>query len=339
MERTTGGRPQAAGGQRIVSVIKISPSERRRSTAWGAGRRLIGPEEAKELLSHNIRNRRIAPARVQQYAEDMRRGLWREAGADSIVLWEDAESGEAILANGQHRLQAVILAGTRHWFEVRSYTSEQISLRDLYASMDQNGVRTAVHWIEVEQLGGSGETRREAARHLAAGLSAIILLEVSIRGLLDGTGGVDVPRVSMPQKEAIWLRFEPDIRWAASLRMRQTKGRRKPLPVGILAAAVACHRIADAEAKEFFTAVAYGADLHEGSAAFALRDLWLRGGDPRRTKQARDAGRYWYGLAVNAWNHHCLDERVDFLRALDLSRCVIRKPRRRIAPVNGALPA
>ncbi len=61
----------------------------------------ITPKKAEYLLRDNDHNRNLSQVVVDQYANAMRRGEWRENGA-SIVL-----SGRKLL-DGQHRLQAVI---------------------------------------------------------------------------------------------------------------------------------------------------------------------------------------------------------------------------------------
>jgi len=62
------------------------------------------PELAKYILDHkNTRNRPISRQKAEEYARDMRSGLWT-IGQD-IIFYEDG-----ILADGQTRLTAVIMA-------------------------------------------------------------------------------------------------------------------------------------------------------------------------------------------------------------------------------------
>jgi len=307
-----------------MSAFPISRGEQMAAIKDGIGIRRIGPEEAQGLLLLNRRNRRLFPSSVLVYAKDMEGGLWKDTGTNAITIWEDTETGECTLVDGQHRLHAVIESGTTQKFQIVHRASCEISLQDLYGAIDQGRIRTFIDWMHVEEFAAGG--RSEAERHLSAATSAIIVLEVQIRGLLDGTGTRSMPRLSTLQKTELLHRYETDIRWAAALRMRQTKGNRRPLPVGVMAAAIACNRIAPEQATAFFTRIAIGADIHEGTAEFSLRDIWLRGGDPRRTKQAHEAHLYWYGVAINGWNHCCAGDRVDFLRSLDIPRCTVRKP-------------
>jgi hypothetical protein len=66
---------------------------------------LITPERAKEYLKLNNHNRPLSRPVVEKYAEQMRRGLWQFNG-DPIRLTHDG-----IVVDGQHRLEAVVLAG------------------------------------------------------------------------------------------------------------------------------------------------------------------------------------------------------------------------------------
>lgn len=64
----------------------------------------ITPEIAAKYLKHNGVNRSIRPAKVRNYARDMKNGKW-QLSPQGISFYEDGE-----LADGQHRLSGVILA-------------------------------------------------------------------------------------------------------------------------------------------------------------------------------------------------------------------------------------
>lgn len=66
--------------------------------------RIITPEDAKDLLRRNTRNRKLRNSIVDRYALDMREGRWAYTG-DAIKFSEDE------LLDGQHRLAACIKAG------------------------------------------------------------------------------------------------------------------------------------------------------------------------------------------------------------------------------------
>lgn len=65
----------------------------------------ITPEIAKVYLSMNGANRPFKPRTVDFYADQMKRGLWKENG-EAICFTSDGK-----LADGQHRLSAVIKSG------------------------------------------------------------------------------------------------------------------------------------------------------------------------------------------------------------------------------------
>lgn len=66
--------------------------------------RTITPQEAAEMLGKNKNNRNIRKSRVQTYARDMAAGKWKLNG-DPIRF-----NGSNKLVDGQHRLQACVLA-------------------------------------------------------------------------------------------------------------------------------------------------------------------------------------------------------------------------------------
>ena len=72
----------------------------------------IGPDEARDLINLNPRNRNLRLGRVEQYARDMRAGNWLPTG-EPIQITPDGT-----LLNGQHRLHAVIEADMMIMFPV-----------------------------------------------------------------------------------------------------------------------------------------------------------------------------------------------------------------------------
>lgn len=64
----------------------------------------ITPEVAKAYLRHNVKNRNIRKHDVRMYAKDMKHGKW-QLSPQGIAFYENGN-----LADGQHRLEAVIVA-------------------------------------------------------------------------------------------------------------------------------------------------------------------------------------------------------------------------------------
>lgn len=65
----------------------------------------IGPDRAEQLLGRMVQNRKIRPAKVRQFANDMTSGRWLLTG-EAIKLTEDGR-----VIDGEHRLKAIIESG------------------------------------------------------------------------------------------------------------------------------------------------------------------------------------------------------------------------------------
>ena len=72
----------------------------------------IGPDQAKALLSTNIKNRDLSQSFVNRYAADMLNHNWSD---DVSMIRVDKEGN---LQDGQHRLEAVVQSGTTQSFVV-----------------------------------------------------------------------------------------------------------------------------------------------------------------------------------------------------------------------------
>lgn len=79
----------------------------------------ITPNKAEKILDSNSINRSLRPGVVEKYADDMRKGRWTRCTAP-IAFYEDGE-----LADGQHRLYAIIESGAaQDFFVVRGLSRE-----------------------------------------------------------------------------------------------------------------------------------------------------------------------------------------------------------------------
>lgn len=65
----------------------------------------ITPEDAAEMLTHNIGNRNISLKALQSYSRDLVKGYWKANGVS--IIFNDAGT----LIDGQHRLTAVVKTG------------------------------------------------------------------------------------------------------------------------------------------------------------------------------------------------------------------------------------
>jgi hypothetical protein len=72
----------------------------------------ISPAKAEKMLNTNCSNRTLREGIVEKYADDMRKGQWTKCIAP-IAFYEDGD-----VADGQHRLWAIIESGETHEFMV-----------------------------------------------------------------------------------------------------------------------------------------------------------------------------------------------------------------------------
>lgn len=108
----------------------------------------ITPEIAREYLSHNVNNRRIKAATVQALVRDIKNG-------DFVLTHQGiAFDEDGTLIDGQHRLQAVITAGT----PVRMMVTRGLSKRALMV-VDRGNTRSL---SDIMNIGCYGRTDRDA---------------------------------------------------------------------------------------------------------------------------------------------------------------------------------
>lgn len=98
------------------------------------------PEKAKEWLDNfNYHNQRpISPSTVRYYAEEMKNGLWMQ---NSSIQIHDIRNGINVLADGQHRLYAIVKAGVPVTIKVDYYLTD--NLQNAFLAIDEHRSRTA----------------------------------------------------------------------------------------------------------------------------------------------------------------------------------------------------
>lgn len=116
----------------------------------------VTPKTAERWLRRNTLNRNISPGRVGRYVREMRAGNWRLNG-DAIRFYADGG-----LADGQHRLQAVVASGiTIETVVVRGLES------DILHTLDQG--RTRQRHDILRMSGYSNATRLASALKYVVG--------------------------------------------------------------------------------------------------------------------------------------------------------------------------
>lgn len=121
----------------------------------------IGAKRALDLLSRNTNNRNIAQNRVGAYAEDMVAQRW-PLTAEPIQITTDN-----VLIDGQHRLNAVILADARCPGIQVPFTVAWDVPRSTFTVIDQGKVRSAADILKIEGI-TDGTTIGSAARLVLA---------------------------------------------------------------------------------------------------------------------------------------------------------------------------
>lgn len=242
----------------------------------------ITPEVALTYLAKNTRNRRISMTDVITLAETIRRGEWLFNG-ESIVFDSDGA-----LADGQHRLQAVVVAET----PITSLVVEGVQPRKAQMTMGQCRKRTLG-----SQLDLAGE------KYCTALASAI---NVAHRLLLnDGdwshlrSGRQWVP--SVPEGMA-FLDAHPELRESVRVGDRARKALIR-FPIGLAAGThYAMSTVNKDDADMFWSLLGGDGHLDPGNPIELARRLFIR--DAQKTKnQPRLLARVRCAYAVLAWNY------------------------------------
>ena len=111
---------------------------------------VITPEQAKKWLEqNNNRNRKLSMSVVAAYARDMQAGQWLDTHQNIIAFYEDGN-----LADGQHRLSAVVASGIpvkmRVAFGLDNGATFGIDSHRKRTSLDQVMIDGGNNWISKE---------------------------------------------------------------------------------------------------------------------------------------------------------------------------------------------
>jgi hypothetical protein len=230
----------------------------------------VTPEMAETWLGRNARNRNMKQRLVERYARDMKNGEWRYTG-ESIKF---SESGR--LLDGQHRLQAIILAETPITVEV---------VRDLPDEaqdfMDTGMKRTASDMLAIH--GMTHTVMAAAAARLALGVEA---------------GYGEPSHFTATHAEVRnWMAENPEISRSCSIAHQYAK-RADCRPSVVAYSHYMMSRIDEEEADAFWAAAGTKAGLPEGDPILAM--TW-KFADIRRNNQRLRSGAY-LSMIYRAWN-------------------------------------
>lgn len=105
-------------------------------------KQFITPEIAKGYLSLNSKNRRVKDPVVIRYSNDMKAGRWKEDTAELIKIFENGE-----IADGQHRLHAVVKSNIPSWFHVALNVKD-----DVMSVLDTGSLRSASDVFKISDI-------------------------------------------------------------------------------------------------------------------------------------------------------------------------------------------
>lgn len=246
----------------------------------------VTPALAEEWLTHNIKNRNPKPAKIAQYAEDIRAGNWKVNG-ESLKF---THAGR--LLDGQNRLLACITANT-------PFTTLVVRGLD---DVDQDTLDGCARRSYADVLRMRGEPNADA---LAA---AVRSLHGWLRGIrrFDG-GGVD--RAASNAMLDVALEKHPEVR--ENITAIKRVARAVHIPVSVLGALWwAFNDIDPEDAEFFFTRLCSDEGHYAGEPIFALR----RALGARKERAGTYANpTFVAALTVKAWNAYRIGTEVQML--------------------------
>lgn len=232
----------------------------------------INAAKAKHYLTHNTRNRTLRQHRVNQYAEQMTRGQWKETG-DPIRF---SVTGQ--LLDGQHRLAAIIAADVT----IKAIIVRDVS-DDVFPVLDSGLSRTPADTL------GSGHEK--SASHKAAAIRQLIIVELGG----DPRKSEDLQAITRIDISEYYAENIEEISAAVHTASRMYEafagGNRSAWGAFVTMA----YRIHPEMAEEFIEGVRLGTNLTIGDPRLALRN-WLAN---KRTLP--NAGAH-LGLLIKTWN-------------------------------------
>lgn len=246
----------------------------------------IGPEQAQTLLAQHPKNRRLSSVRVGALARSMKAGEW--VFDASPIRVDDTGS----LVDGQHRLNAVILAEvTLPMLVVRGVETGAM------ATMDTGKSRSFADVLTIN------DPNVTDANNIAAATRIVYLWEQGVRGRSMGaTGGNTDVRTANASHPAL-LEFYLPRKQALAETSQVAAAIQRKVPVnraGLSLAVWVLYALDTEDAGYFFDRLMDGVKLEQGSAILAVRK--------RLTEAALDGEKFpnyeVVALLFKAWNFY-----------------------------------
>lgn len=218
---------------------------------------MITPEDAAVLLKTNVNNRKLSRRRVDMYANDIKRGMWKLTG-DTIKLAKNPKTGEVRLIDGQHRLHAIVAANIPIQTVVATGLQE-----DAFSVIDRGKTRTYNDVLNMSNIKNSNT--------VASMVRPIIVIQAGMNPFGAGIELVtpeDVVQFSKDNDEIV--------QWAANRSFKM----REHLSGSGTAWAMFMYLLADKHgikvAETFTDSVLSGVGFREGDPRAALRNWIVR---------------------------------------------------------------
>jgi hypothetical protein len=241
---------------------------------------LVDPALAEQWLTRNEGNRRVFSTRVAFYAGQMKAGLWRDDNPDPVVF----DTNER-LANGQHRLWAILESGhSARLLVLRGADPQLRHVLDTGASRSASDLLQITHEIAAHR----------AVRYAAAVRGLTAWERFPKRGPAEHAG----TRLSNQEVMALLPRYERAFERLLPVAGAITKAKVRGGEALWLTLLVRFDELDPEAAADFGDRVATGANLPERSPVLALRSrLLMERRVPEPTHRLLVAR-----LIVYAWN-------------------------------------
>jgi len=218
---------------------------------------LITPEDAKTLLQTNVNNRNLSRRRVEMYANDIKRGMWKLTG-DSIKLAKNPKTGEVRLIDGQHRLHAIVSANVAVQTVVATGLDE-----DAFSVIDRGKTRTYNDVLNMSKI--------KNANTVASFIRPVIVLQAGMNPY-----GAGIELVTPEDVVQFALKHDEQVQWAVNRSFKM----REHLSGSGTAWAMFMYLLADRHgikcAEAFSNSLLSGIGYGIGDARAALRNWILR---------------------------------------------------------------
>jgi hypothetical protein len=253
--------------------------------------RTITPQEAKEILEGQIKNRKLSKQVILRYAKQMKAGRWRING-------ETITFGGGMLIDGQHRLHACIKADVP-----LSVICVILDNNEAFNTIDSGKRRNVADVFSINGL--------KRTTSMAACLAVIV--KVDTTGEISAAGGGRSARIENHECEELLINY-PNLdtsvkqaqKWYKLLKIKTT--------------AISClnyllrraeGRVMDDEsttlADKFMNQVFYGENLTKGSPGLVLRNAFIK----HVTHNAQPETRYILKAGISCWNNWLKGKEMD----------------------------